>query len=75
MAFVTDARVRIVNSREGDWQGIYIDGVLVDEGHSLDLKSCLEYVTHAGVGPNDIFQHHDVEIDACFPPSFEDLRL
>jgi len=34
VAYITDA--------SGDWEGIYIDGKLVEEGHSLDPRTVLE---------------------------------
>ena len=27
----------LVGCTSGDWEGAYVDGVLVDEGHSVDL--------------------------------------
>ncbi len=36
--------VTLVNNAEGDgdWEGLYIDGMLIDEGHSLSLYAVLE---------------------------------
>lgn len=37
-----------------DWQGLYIDGNLVLEGHSLSIKSILDILN---------IKHHSVEVD------------
>lgn len=36
------ARITIVSSSLGDWEGLYRDGHLLDEGHSLRLDKILE---------------------------------
>lgn len=33
-------RIRILNVE--DWQGLYVNGILVDEGHSINLKQAIE---------------------------------
>lgn len=34
-----------------DWQGLYIDGELIHEGHSLDVYDVLNAVKKRGTGP------------------------
>jgi hypothetical protein len=38
--------------RGDDWSGLYIDGVLVEEGHRLGVEDVLEVVRH--LGPFDV---------------------
>ena len=41
---VNTADVVIVNSSDGDWQGVYINGALIDQGHykhADELLQCL----------------------------------
>jgi len=33
--------IRILKAQSGDWQGLYIDGELVMESHSLRLEDCI----------------------------------
>jgi hypothetical protein len=35
-------RILLMSSEEGDWKGLYIDGVLFCENHSLDLRCILD---------------------------------
>jgi hypothetical protein len=34
----------IVNGDEGDWLGVYLDGVLVYQGHSIEPSRLLEII-------------------------------
>jgi hypothetical protein len=36
--------VVFVSSPDGDWEGLYIDGKLVDQGHSLNPHSVAEKI-------------------------------
>lgn len=35
-------KIDIVNSDEGDWTGLYVDGRLMCEGHSLSPREVIE---------------------------------
>jgi len=35
-------RIDIVAAEDGDWEGLYIDGKLAAEGHSLDTRRVVE---------------------------------
>jgi hypothetical protein len=35
-------KVTIVSSFDGDWYGVYIDGVLASEGHQVNAQEVLE---------------------------------
>jgi hypothetical protein len=36
------ATVHIVGTEEGDWEALYVDGVLEAEGHSIDKRQLME---------------------------------
>lgn len=56
----------------GDWEGIYVDGKLAAEGHSLDPQQTLDAVDLK-------YEHHRVNFDALdiysLPPDIEALHL
>lgn len=63
-------KIAFVNSNDGDWEGIYVDGVLKREGHSLspdDVLSVLgiEYDTH----------YIDMEDGDRLPAKLKDISL
>lgn len=60
VAYVTDV--------SGDWEGIYVDGKLVDESHSLDPRRVLEAI---GVQ----FTHHNTDLkdSGSLPDNLEEL--
>lgn len=41
------SRIVFASSEDGDWIGLYIDGVLVDEGHSIPAERAVDYVLGA----------------------------
>lgn len=60
-------KVDLVSSDEGDWEGMYINDVLVEEGHSLDLGNVL---TLLGIEYNKHTYHGDENL----PDHLEDLE-
>ena len=42
-------KIDFVNSNDGDWCGLYVDGQLIAENHSLDPDDVL---THLGIAYN-----------------------
>lgn len=51
----------IVMSESGDWEGLYIDGFLVLEGHSLSARQVLEAMkipTTWRSAPSDYFDNN-----------------
>ena len=38
---------RAVIAQGDDWEGLYIDGALVDEGHSLGVRNTLRFLLSA----------------------------
>jgi hypothetical protein len=38
MSDVNNKNIKVVIVRGEDWQGIYVNGILKDEGHSLDIE-------------------------------------
>lgn len=39
-------KLNIVMSEEGDWEGLYLDGNLVAQGHSITARDALEAIGH-----------------------------
>lgn len=38
-------KITLVGVEEGDWIGLYIDGKLVRDGHSIDERMMLEFLS------------------------------
>jgi hypothetical protein len=36
--------VLIISTDDGDWEGIYVDGILFEEGHSLSNKDFINLI-------------------------------
>ena len=53
---VVKSRVYIVTANDGDWEGVYVDGILIDQDHSCfhgpHLDTLLVALTHQ-TGPSD----------------------
>lgn len=59
----------IVSSKSGDWQGLYIDGVLQCEGHSLrpdDILNSLNYVVNRIEKSDEFFEEHGGSCPSLF---------
>ncbi len=65
------AKIIHVATPDWDWQGLYIDGKLVHEGHDIPIFTWLKVV---GVGPT-IEVDLDTESAEPFPANFDDLGL
>lgn len=39
---INDARVCIVGNPGGDWEGLYLNGKLMGEGHSISINNVLD---------------------------------
>jgi hypothetical protein len=61
--------ITLVNSSEGDWIGIYIDGKLVCDNHCYDVDDVLSIL---GIE----YEQHWVEMEdgSRLPPRLEDLK-
>lgn len=46
-------RMRLLSSQCGDWEGLYLDGVLIEEGHQIGEGSFREFWL-------DLARDHDV---------------
>lgn len=59
-------------TNDEDWKGIYLDGKLVDQGHSLHIDKVLKIFGDAlGVQVN----HRVIEIDGYLPESLSDVGI
>lgn len=57
-------RVDYVQDHSGDWCGLYVNGELVDEGHSLDAWRVLTAIkeNQKGVAIKALY-HHEVDLE------------
>jgi len=60
------SEIVIVNGDEGDWTGLYVDGVLKYEDHSLEASYVLKIL---GVK----FKEAEVTVDGYLPKYLKDL--
>jgi hypothetical protein len=76
-----DKQVLILNSQDGEWLSIYVEGELVYEDHEINkldfLKLAEEYKFHS----SDVIEREANDIDnencenvGCFPNSIHDLN-
>lgn len=63
---MTPPPVLVVNSDDGDWVGIYLNGRLAYEGHTISPERLLELLS---------VQHesHEILVEDRLPEKFEDL--
>lgn len=61
-------KVVLVSSFDGDWEGIYVDGKLKAEGHSLRAD---EILTAVGIKAEE----KEAEIDGCLPPELKKVKF
>lgn len=56
--------IRLVTSSDGDWQGLYLNEDLVEEGHSISLVVALEKVTNFTNSVKGVVKFSPYEIDS-----------
>lgn len=61
---MADVKITFVSAEAGDWVGMYIDGKLVDEGHSIPPHRILNAMARCFE-----FQHEHIE---CSDKTFEE---
>lgn len=64
-----------VSSSDGDWCGVYLDGLLSTEGHSIHTDDWLYYLKLGSVDSTDSFEvdWKWVAESGCFPKNFSDI--
>lgn len=78
-------KVLILKSQDGDWEGLFINGNLIDEGHTLGegnagtymLEKSEEYNFNAKDVENKCVTDEDDEYlktYGCFPSELKDLK-
>lgn len=65
--------VLLVRADSGEWEGLYIDGKLLAEGHSLNLFDVLEALQPLLSGPRTVGQW-EAQIESRLPPTVNELR-
>lgn len=73
--------ITIVNSESGDWTGLYINGKIKDQGHSISLRNFMEYLSKDGYpitidSFRTLYAHEDwMEEMARLPDNLKDVIL
>ncbi|WWT49341.1 hypothetical protein [Escherichia phage vB_EcoM-LTH01] len=59
-----------------DWEGIYVDGKLVLEGHRVDIKEFISYLAKKRLANLEIVRENDLSspIEDYLPQFVEDLN-
>jgi hypothetical protein len=69
---MTKKDIHLVNSEAGDWQGLYINGKLWREGHSLSVRDIVEAIMTEGM----TYRVSEVVMeDGNLPQTIEELGL
>lgn len=76
--FMPKASLIICNSECGDWSGLYVNGKLFHEGHSLDEQIWCDLIINYKefTGTIDCYWFDEdsmIELGDRFPDSFEDI--
>lgn len=72
--------VLILSTQDGDWEGLYVRGQLVTEGHSIDrmelLEASYERFTHRDVRFEELRDEDEdlLAISGSFPFILEDFN-
>jgi hypothetical protein len=63
----------MVSSSSGDWEGLYVDGVLFSEGHSLSSR---EVLSAAGIKLEEKNAAEGwLEEQGCLPTKLKDVKF
>lgn len=69
--------IKLVRNEDGDWEGLYIDGVLVRENHSLNVVDVLDDLVELKILTGydvAIVDEEDMELlGGSLPNDFEDI--
>lgn len=79
-------RIDIIGHPSGDWEALYIDGHLADEGHSITVDDFINAVNkdyYLPEGSNESFELHNRDLgneegfdeDYEFPTKYEDITI
>ena len=63
----------LVGCTSGDWEGAYIDGVLVDEGHSVDLINIIQLRVMLDIVQTEVQSDWLEEVGGTFPPFIDHI--
>lgn len=64
--------VVLVSSLDGDWIGMYVDGELVEEGHSIRPHRAIEALVGKHVG-RLTEREEDLSVAGTLPPKLDDM--
>jgi len=77
--------IKIVFHPSGDWEGLYIDGVLEKEGHSIYTEDIIamfqEYITlvdnisSINYTTRDLGNEEGFDVEYDFPLKYEDIKV
>lgn len=76
--------IKIVFRPSGDWEGLYIKGILYEEGHSISVYDMIDALNtfHFSVGigsqllltTRDLGNEEGFDEDFSFPLKYEDIK-
>lgn len=82
---MSEMHIAVVRNHEGDWEGLYVEGKLVAEGHSIEIQDVFDAMKKASMLENinvEIIYDNErrwgeyLEIFGNrFPDKFKDLGL
>lgn len=65
--------IRFAESAEGDWEGLYMDGKLVDEGHSIPVSDVLDHLDIMVLEPVELSDEEMEHFGYSCPKTLQEL--
>jgi hypothetical protein len=72
MSKIEDMNIVYVDNEDGDWEGWYLNGKLIDEGHRVDTCQLLKQLGFNIVRREMTYEQME-ELGCRFPESLEDV--
>lgn len=71
--------IKIVFHPSGDWEGLYVDGVLETEGHSIYTHDIIDLMLKKELlkqySSRDLGNEEGFDEDFSFPLKYEDIKV
>lgn len=69
----------IINCESGDWEGLYVNGILQYEGHSINARDFInlirKYKVFKDVQCFEISDEHMEKLGSSFPHNLRDVNI
>ena len=72
MVWTNEQGVKVLKAKAGDWVGLYVDGRLINEGHSLSVDQVLSAV---GVSYEAVEADFEMAFGGKCPEDFSDVAM